>query len=556
MLRFFQTAAQGKAIFLASLSLMASAVALMPQRASSAERVYVSFSILERSISVSALEAYAREGIVDEDLAVYTQYFTPEQLEQLRQILLTRIDATPVAIAQFLYSPQGQVLLDRLGQVIQTEARQSGFYALRAALILAAAQPEGLTLLNILHQYPTNGLRVNLQAALNIAQQLQTLIAQTQQTSAQIIAQASLGEQQATSLTTPSPTFDVLPDVRRVGPNQWSKQTLTLTDPRRNRTYPADLYLPIGQSGMIPVVVISHGLGSDRLTYEYLAQHLASHGFAVAVPEHLGSSVAQREALVRGLAAEVAEPAEFINRPLDIQFLLDELTRLSAAGIASPGQLNLEQVGVVGQSFGGYTALTLGGAPINFERLLADCNLTRRTWNVSLTLQCRALELLGTQVETRDPRVKAAIAINPIASRILGESGMQQIEIPVAIVTGSADTVAPMLPEQVLPFAWLNENIDKYLVLLEGGTHFSTLQEGPDDIPLPPAVIGPDPVLARRYMEALSLAFFKTYIANQPAYRPFLGAAMARSLSQDTLPLYLIESLDLTQLPPIPEGAL
>uniref|UniRef100_A0ACD5H0C7 Alpha/beta hydrolase n=1 Tax=Desertifilum tharense IPPAS B-1220 TaxID=1781255 RepID=A0ACD5H0C7_9CYAN len=297
MLRFFQTAAQGKAIFLASLSLMASTVALMPRRASSAERVYVSFSILERSISVSALEAYAREGIVDEDLAVYTQYFTPEQLEQLRQILLTRIDATPVAIAQFLYSPQGQVLLDRLSQVIQTEARQSGFYALRAALILAAYQPEGLTLLNILHQYPTNGLRVNLQAALNIAQQLQTLIAQTRQTSAQIIAQAALGEQQATSLTTPSPTFDVLPDVRRVSTNQWSKQTLTLSDPRRNRTYPADLYLPIGQSGMIPVVVISHGLGSDRLTYEYLAQHLASHGFAVAVPEHLGSSVAQREYL-------------------------------------------------------------------------------------------------------------------------------------------------------------------------------------------------------------------------------------------------------------------
>uniref|UniRef100_A0ACD5H0Q9 Uncharacterized protein n=1 Tax=Desertifilum tharense IPPAS B-1220 TaxID=1781255 RepID=A0ACD5H0Q9_9CYAN len=105
---------------------------------------------------------------------------------------------------------------------------------------------------------------------------------------------------------------------------------------------------------------------------------------------------------MRGLAAEVVEPAEFINRPLDIQFLLDELTRLSAAGIASPGQLNLEQVGVVGQSFGGYTALTLGEYPINFERLLVDCNLTRRTWNVSLTLQCRSLRVIGNS--GRNPR--------------------------------------------------------------------------------------------------------------------------------------------------------
>lgn len=553
-----KTTARWKSVYLAALSLASCGLILIPQMAKSAERVYVSYSIIERSISVNALEAYAREGILDEDLAVYTQYFSPAQLAQLREVLLARIDASPVAIAQFLYSPQGQVLLERLGLVIQTESRQPGFYAIRAALILAAAQPEGLTLLNILRQYPTDGLRLNLQSALNIASELQTLVQQTRQGSQEIIAQAlSESEQvQNAASTDPTPNFDQLPDLQRSGPYRWRKETLTLNDTSRNRIYPADLYLPAVNDGSIPVIIISHGLGSDRTTYEYLAEHLASHGFAVAVPEHLGSNAAQREALIRGLAEEVAEPAEFINRPLDIKFLLDELTRLSQSGIASPAELNVDQVGFLGQSFGGYTGLTLAGAPINYEKLLAECGSTSRSWNVSLTLQCRALELLGTQVETHDPRIKAAIAINPITSRILGQTSLSQINIPVMIVTGSADTVAPMLAEQVLPFTWLSQEIDKYLVLLEGGTHFSTLQEGEDDISLPPAIIGPDPVLARRYTEALSLAFFKTYIANQPAYRPFLSGAYAKSLSQEPLTLYLVKAIDATLLPAVPPGAL
>ncbi len=46
--------------------------------------------------------------------------------------------------------------------------------------------------------------------------------------------------------------------------------------------------------------------------------------------------------------------------------------------------LNLEQVGVVGQSFGGYTALALAGTKINFEQLKADCPALENTLNVSL----------------------------------------------------------------------------------------------------------------------------------------------------------------------------
>jgi len=40
-----------------------------------AERIYASYAALERSIS-AALETYAKEGKLDDDLAVYAQYLT------------------------------------------------------------------------------------------------------------------------------------------------------------------------------------------------------------------------------------------------------------------------------------------------------------------------------------------------------------------------------------------------------------------------------------------------------------------------------------------------
>ena len=63
-------------------------------------------------------------------------------------------------------------------------------------------------------------------------------------------------------------------------------ETLTLVDADRPglaettaRQFEVDLYLPQNQSAA-PVVIISHGWGSAKESFAWLAQHLASHGFA------------------------------------------------------------------------------------------------------------------------------------------------------------------------------------------------------------------------------------------------------------------------------------
>jgi predicted dienelactone hydrolase len=524
-------------------------LAALPGRA--AERLTLSYGLLERSITLQTLEKYADSGELDNDLYVYTRYVKPEQRDQLRKALRLKSDLSPVAVSQFLYSPQGDILLKRLGQLIQPESRDNGSLAIRAALILAADDREGLTPLTVLKRFPTRGIRVDLQKTLALVGELDAIVGRTNRVSKAIAKQAD-AEAIAAPLNNPALT----PKLANRGKLRWTRQRLNLVDNGRitvtgfvkPRAFLADLYLPVtGQSvavrsRKVPLVVISHGLGSNITTFQYLAEHLASYGFAVALLEHPGSNTKQMQALVSGLAAEAATPSEFVDRPLDAKFLLNELQRRGL------GNLDLTRVGMLGQSFGGYTTLALAGAPINFPGIEAACTTEQQvnTFNISLLLQCRAGTLPQKDYQLTDQRIAAAIAINPIASVVLGEPGLRQVTVPTMMVAGNADTVAPALLEQILPFSWLGSR-DRYFVQVDRSTHFSFLGEeekGNDPLPVPAEIMGPTPEVTRNYMRALSLAFFRTHLLNQPGFRQYLTAAYGRSITQDPLRLDLIKSID------------
>jgi predicted dienelactone hydrolase len=532
---------------------------MMAGGAIAADRVFVSYNLFERSIPVASLEAYARTGKIDRPLAIYAQYAKPKELEQLRTILLVRADLSAVAVSQFLYSPQGEVLLKRLGQVIQPESRISGFKAIRAALILATADDaNGLTLLNVLRKFPTRGLRIDVEKSLQIASTLQRAINQTQRAATAVTQQAILEQQSL--INAPQ---GLQADLRQRGGFAIDKQTLSLIDRRRpavvtvgnlatdpaGRSLVVDVYTPQSSQSpgrdRYPVIVISHGLGSDRTSLAYLAEHLASYGFGVFVLEHPGSNKKQLQALIRGTTQAVADPVEFIDRPLDVSFVLDRFQ-----GDATFNRLNFQRVGVIGQSFGGYTALVLAGGTINPQQLKLDCQTLENTLNLSQLLQCQAEKLTGKVPPLADPRVQAVIALNPISSTVLGQSGISKIAVPTMVVAGIADTVAPALPEQITPFTGL-ATVTKYLVTLDRGTHFSFLndaQNADNPFDIPDEVVGPNPALARRYISALSVAFFQTYVANQPSFEAYLSAAYAKAITEPAIRLNLVRSFTEAQL--------
>ncbi|MGK7916889.1 MAG: alpha/beta hydrolase family protein [Prochloraceae cyanobacterium] len=132
--------------------------------------------------------------------------------------------------------------------------------------------------------------------------------------------------------------------------------------------------------------------------------------------------------------------------------------------------------------WGGATALSLAGAEINTARLEEECEQENIDLNLSSVLQCRANSLPPLNYNLRDPRIKAAIASNPIASSLFGPEGLSQIELPTLILAGSEDLISPVVQEQIHPFVWLKAS-PKYLALLVPGTHFSFWfkKKSPDD---------------------------------------------------------------------------
>ncbi|MEM6253953.1 MAG: alpha/beta fold hydrolase [Cyanobacteria bacterium P01_D01_bin.156] len=513
-----------------------------------ADRIIFSFGPVERSIELADLERLATDGELSDDLAYYAQ-FLPDNydINEIREALTWRveqdidtIDVDVVLLDRFFYTKQGEYLLNIAADFIRTEAGRSDLRALRGAMLVSVADPhQGLTLLNAVRNFPTPAMRIKLDRGLALLQEINRAVYETE---ASIELLESIGAPNRELPPEQQTQLQTLADqARNPGIYQVQQQTLS-----RNAPILGNVYIPTLQGRAQPnrpTVIISHGLGSDRSSYAYLGEHLASHGFLVITVEHPGSNAEQINALLVGRSADVVPNEEFLDRPQQISALLDYLENNNTA---YSRLIDFSQIGLLGQSFGGYTALTLAGADIDFEVLAASCPPSSLSLNASLLLQCQAGQLANpeqTTLSLQDERVKAAIAINPITSVLFGPKSLGQITTPTMIVSSGADTVAPALQEQLVPFTWLTQP-ERYLLLMRQGTHFSTIAEtGSETFELPDEILGPAPELAQKYLQASSLAFLNTHLQDDSTYEPLLTADGINQLNQPPIKLTLVQTL-------------
>ena len=132
-------------------------------------------------------------------------------------------------------------------------------------------------------------------------------------------------------------------------------------------------------------------------------------------------------------------------------------------------------------------------------------------------------------------------------SKIIGRAGMSSIDVPTMLISGTNDLIMPPLAEQIKPFSWLNNNLEKYLVLVKPGTHFSFLQEGLGVLPVPDTAVGPSPSSAPT-LKAISTAFFQVYLKQQPSYQPYLEQDYLNQLNNNAFELSIIRFLRKYQL--------
>ncbi|WP_193372418.1 alpha/beta hydrolase [Pseudanabaena sp. PCC 6802] len=504
-----------------------------------AEKLFLTFGPFKLSLRVSSLETFAKEGKIDRDLAFYLGRATPEQQALFRKALTEPIKASPVLLSRLFYSGIGEAILTRIGKGVTLEGGLNGKYGMRAAIVLAAFEPEGLTMLNFFKKFPTNiqFQGEHILAATEFAEKL------VRATELLTVEMKQLSSREAAS--EPSTDFAKMPDLRQPGSfGVQPKQTWVLKDSSRDRQFYVDVYKPQSwRSGKTPVVVFSHGFSSRPEDFGDAAEHLASYGYVVVLPQHPGSDISRMKAFLQGFHRNTFDVNEFINRPKDISYTIDELERRNQSEFQ--GQLNLESVGVAGHSFGGSTAFAIAGAVIDFENLENECNRPFGGLNTSLLLQCRALELPRQIYDLRDRRVSAVFVVNPVNSSIFGRSGLSKIQIPLFIAGGNYDPATPFVLEQGRVFPWLKTS-DKYLAMVEGQAHvdFSQLDAGIkytiesfDKIALP------SPDLIHNYRDSLAAAFFGTYLDKQEDYKPYLQSAYAAYLSQgQEFKLFLISA--------------
>jgi len=533
---------------------------LEPERAIAAEDVIVTYGLLEFSLSRESLETFEETGRIEGSLRSYARFLDEETLADFRNLLQQRFELDPVVVSQITYSLLGEGVLQNLGQIIQTDARTDGFKALRAALILAANDPEGFAVVNLIEEFPSRAIRIDGAALLELRSEVLALLDYRDAAVQAVLTQMEEAPEQ-------SPVdFSQLPDLGQLGPFAVTREVLTLNRDRLSltgepipRPFRVILYLPDGLTQPAPVVVISHGLGSTPEAFEYLGAHLASYGYASVLPQHVGSDEARRDALISGLLGNSVNPVEFIDRPLDIRYTLDVLAQMAQPGGSLAGQMDVSQVGAIGHSFGGYTVLALAGAPLNIERVEALCDPPPFTLNAAPTLQCIAEQLPDFSYPLQDGRVQAAIAINPVTSVVLGPESVAQIDIPTLMIAGSGDFVAAVVQEQIHPYVWMTHS-NKYLALIIPSGHTSADNSQGSPGQLARVLSGPNPQQSREYVRELSVAFMQRYLRNQSEYEVFLTPDYARSISdEEPLELALIQSLTAEDLreaygrePPIP----
>ncbi len=545
-----------------------------PKAATGAEEIRIVVGgPLTLSVSVDALGQFAETGETTGDLALIAGFVNVSAQESIRQRLLQPIRLDLVTVSNLAYSPLGRDVISNVGKVIRVHPEVDGFYGLRAAVIGAAAQagPEGWTMLDALRQFPSQSINVNLRDVLALRQGLRVYFDYNQAVVEAVHQQADV---EAATQTDVVPSR--LADLSQPGRYAVGQTTLTVEARSVRQTvagfavnydFPVDIYYPQALGEPAPVVIISHGFGDVKESFIFMAEHLASHGIVTLLTDHVGSDLSYRQAFLQGRLNTLLSPMEFLNRPQEISVLIDELEQLTSSRPEWSARLDLERIGIMGDSLGGATALAVAGAELNYGQLAAACDRDNVILNFTLYLECRARFLPPKNYQLGDERVKAVVAMHPMGGYLYGPEGMGQIDIPLLMISGSADIVAPVVTEQIHPFLWTQPN-PKYLALLQVGTHFTSKPGRVQADGIFSLLTGEHRDIGTSYAKTMVAAFFQTYLGGDsetdgPAGgtgSPYLTAAYSRALSANQpLKLEIIQSLTAEHIeevygrkPPIP----
>jgi predicted dienelactone hydrolase len=226
-----------------------------------------------------------------------------------------------------------------------------------------------------------------------------------------------------------------------------------------------------------PLVLLSHGFGGTARQMTWLGTALARAGYLAVAVDHPGTNG------IDGITAQGAyAPWE---RAGDLSAALDLV--LGDPALAS--HVDRDRVGVAGFSMGGFAAALIVGARVDFGNFTAFCQGPRRdaicNKQVEFPLDYAQrdtvldgpamTEIRGREkADWRDKRIKAALLIDPALGPALGVASLRQVRVPVTVIYGTADAIAPPRSNALL----IGDSIPGVaLIPLENVGHYDFLSE-------------------------------------------------------------------------------
>lgn len=196
-----------------------------------------------------------------------------------------------------------------------------------------------------------------------------------------------------------------------------------------------------------PFILISHGNSGSHLIYRTISTYLTQHGYIVAMPEHYGNNRRNNE------LAQSIENLQY--RPRHCSLTIDQLLKDLGSSIIP------EKIGIIGHSFGGYTALALaGGRPYTQSGL-------------------------SVEVES-DSRFKVLVLMAPAAAYFYPEGSLSRVNARILLLIAQHDQFTPQKWTSDIILKQVPDPSQITLRVIENAGHFSFIS------PFPPSMKNPN----------------------------------------------------------------
>jgi predicted dienelactone hydrolase len=199
-------------------------------------------------------------------------------------------------------------------------------------------------------------------------------------------------------------------------------------------------------SGRRPVILLSHGFGGTARIMGWFGIAMARDGYIVVAVDHPGNNGVDK--------MTIAGAVLWWDRAEDLRAALAAAEQDKTIG----PHMDLSRIGVAGFSAGGGTALLAAGARVEPGRLMRFCQsnpgdgICRPQKEFAFSTQDAADLFKRPEIRAEAAlagddhaiaQVHAAFVMAPALVQALDPASLEHMHVPVEIVLGDADTVAP-----------------------------------------------------------------------------------------------------------------